>query len=98
VTILGKTICVDLDGVLTYETEGHDYLNRTPNMPMIHKIRHCYHDGSRIILYSARLKRDRKITIDWLTKNNVPYHELILGKPLADVYIDDKAKRPEEVL
>lgn len=91
-------ICCDLDGTLTLETEGHDYANRTPRIPVICRIRQLYHDGSRIILYSARLKRDRKVTINWLTKYNVPYHELILGKPKADVYIDDRSRRPEEVL
>jgi len=92
-------ICCDLDGTLTLETEGHDYANRTPNIFMIHKIRQWYRHGSHIILYSARLmKIDRKITILWLKKYHVPYHELILGKPKADIYIDDKARRPEEVL
>jgi capsule biosynthesis phosphatase len=91
-------ICVDLDGVLTLETEGWDYANRTPRISMLHKIRQWYRDGSHIILYSARLKIDRKITTVWLKKYHVPYHELILGKPRADLYIDDKAMRPEEVL
>ena len=91
-------ICCDLDGTLTLEDEGHDYANRTPRISMIHKVRQFYRDGNRIILCSARLKIDRKITIAWLKKYHVPYHELILGKPKADVYIDDKAKRPEEVL
>jgi capsule biosynthesis phosphatase len=91
-------ICCDLDGTLTLETEGHDYANRTPRISMIHKIRQWCHDGHQIILCSARLKIDRKITILWLKKYHVPYHELILGKPKADIYIDDKARRPEEVL
>lgn len=91
-------ICCDLDGTLTLEVEGHDYANRTPNIPMIRAIRQHYNCGNRIILFSARLKCDRKVTIDWLTKYNVPYHELILGKPKANVYIDDKSKRPEEIL
>jgi hypothetical protein len=26
----------------------------------------------------------------WLTQWNIPCNELILGKPLADLYIDDK--------
>lgn len=91
-------ICCDLDGTLTLETEGHDYANRTPTVAMILKVQQFYRDGHRIILYSARLKCDRKVTIEWLKKYHVPYHKLVLGKPKADLYIDDKSKRPEEVL
>ncbi len=36
-----------------------------------------------------------KATIEWLEKNNVPYDELVFGKPYADIYIDDLAHRFE---
>ena len=32
-------------------------------------------------------------TIDWLSKNNVPYDEIHFGKPWADIYIDDNGFR-----
>ena len=39
--------------------------------------------------------------INWLNKNNVPYDEIIVGKPWCGFdgwYIDDKAIRPSEFL
>jgi len=30
-------------------------------------------------------------TYNWLTKWNIPFDKLVLGKPYADMYIDDKA-------
>ena len=33
----------------------------------------------------------RELTLNQLEEWNVKYHELILGKPNADVYVDDKA-------
>jgi len=30
------------------------------------------------------------IVIDWLKKYNIPYDELLFGKPHADYFIDDK--------
>jgi uncharacterized HAD superfamily protein len=96
-TSAAKTYGVDIDGTLTMEVEGHDYANRTPNMSMIIKVRQWYHDGHRIILYSARREQDRSTTENWMMKFNVPYHQLILGKPKCDMYVDDVAYRPEEV-
>jgi hypothetical protein len=39
------------------------------------------------------MARVGKITLDWLSKYEVPYDEIIFGKPWADVYIDDNAMR-----
>jgi capsule biosynthesis phosphatase len=32
-----------------------------------------------------------------LAEHSVPYHELLFGKPSGDVYVDDKAIRPDEL-
>ncbi len=91
-------IGVDIDGTLTVEKDGHEYESRTPNHPIIKKINKLYEQGHMIILFSARWEADRKVTKDWLKKYGVKYHGLILGKPLFDLYIDDRAIRPEELL
>ena len=36
-----------------------------------------------------------KITLDWLVKHTVPYHEIYFGKPWAEIYIDDNGFRFE---
>ena len=41
------------------------------------------------------------IIIEWLDKHNVPYDEIIVGKPWCGTdgfYIDDRAIRPSEFL
>ena len=58
--------------------EGH-YL-------IIHTGRHmrtCKGDVEKVI------ERVGKVTEDWLEKWQVPYDELVFGKPYADMYIDD---------
>ncbi|MNG12378.1 hypothetical protein D3C84_959880 [compost metagenome] len=37
------------------------------------------------------------ITEIWLSEHGVRYDELVFGKIYADVYLDDKALRPEEL-
>lgn len=41
------------------------------------------------------------VIIEWLNKHNVPYDEVIVGKPWCGTdgfYIDDKAIRPSEFI
>jgi len=84
-------IAVDIDGILTSETEGFDYVNRTPNIKNIKDVNNLYKNGYKITLFTARYKCDKKVTIKWLKLNQVLYHNLILGKLKYDYLIDDKA-------
>lgn len=90
-------IGVDIDGTLTIEVEGHDYLYRTPNILMINKVNEWHKEGHTIILFSARWESDRATTKKWLTKHGVKHHALILGKPKFDLYVDDISVKPGEV-
>lgn len=85
-----KTYAVDIDGVLTNETEGHDYPTRTPNLENISKVNSLYRAGHTINLWTARFATDQEITEAWLEKHGVKYHKLTLGKPQYDFIVDDK--------
>jgi uncharacterized HAD superfamily protein len=85
-------IAVDIDGILTMETDGHDYANRTPNERAISKVNFLYENGNRITLYSARFAEDEEITKAWLKKHGVKYHRLVLEKLQYDLLIDDKSR------
>jgi len=77
---------VDIDGVLTYETEGHDYERRTPNLEAISALNAT--DGA-IVLNTSRRESDRTVTEHWLCDNGVSYHSLFMEKPPAHRRIDD---------
>ena len=94
--------CFDIDGTVC-ETEGLDYKEARPIESVVDSINALYEDGHTILMYTARgmgtLKGDlEKVYSTWyeVTKNQlnkwgVKHHQLILGKPAADFYIDDKA-------
>jgi len=84
-------ITVDIDGILTKETIGHDYKERSPNIEAIKNLQKLQRDGYKISLYSSRYLLDRTDTIQWLLENQVPFDRMILGKPNAEAYIDDKS-------
>ncbi len=86
----GKVYRIDIDGVLTNEVEGSDYVNRTPNIDNINKVNFLYKSGAEVILWTHRSEADRSVTEDWLEKNNVKYTDLELDKPRYDWIVDDR--------
>lgn len=85
-------ICVDIDGILTNETEGFAYEKRTPNLENIQKVNALYRAGHEITLFTARWAEDREVTVLWLATNNVLYHALRLDKPIYEFFVDDRAR------
>lgn len=90
--------CFDLDNTLCH-TEGGDYENSTPLIHRIDKVNYLFDEGHTIKIFTAR---GSKTGLDWtvltesqLLRWNVKHHELILGKPDTDLFIDDKAINSE---
>lgn len=105
-----KKLVVDLDGTVTLG-DTSDYENVAPNLEVIAKLREYRDQGFTISIFTARNMRTfegnvGKINIitlptivAWLDKHNVPYDEVIVGKPWCGkegYYIDDRAIRPSE--
>jgi len=93
-------IYVDLDGTLTKETEGFGdkiFMNRTPRKKKIRQINEIREDGHQIIIWTARLPEDLKVTIKWLEKHGVKYDGILLNKPMFDLYVCDKALNVEDL-
>lgn len=87
-------LCVDIDGVLATLVSDRDYSTCRPNPEAIDAINTLAAAGHHIILHTARgsqTGRDwRQNTEAQMQQWGVRYHELVFGKPAADLYIDDK--------
>ena len=103
-------IIIDLDDTIC-STENGDYENSIPKENVIKKIKEYKNLGFEIIIYTSRNMRTYKgnvdlikantlpIIIKWLEKFDVPYDQIIVGKPwpsFGGFYVDDKAIRPDE--
>lgn len=88
-----RVYCFDIDGTLCTNTNGA-YQDAEPMMERIQKVNQLFEEGHKIVLFTARGSTTGidwfDVTRDQMNKWGVMYHELILGKPYADVYIDDK--------
>jgi len=100
-------ICFDLDNTLvTYPTVPGDYSTVKPIEKNIKLLNNLKNDGHEIIIHTARRMLTHKnnigkvikdiglVTFENLEKFNIQYDELIFGKPIADIYIDDRALNP----
>lgn len=106
-------LIVDIDGTICpIKKENENYEDLIPYQDMVNKLREYHNNGSKIILFTSRNmrtyngdigkinKHTAPILIKWLEKWNIPYDEIIYGKPWMKncIYIDDKAIRPSEFI
>ncbi|PZN94816.1 MAG: capsular biosynthesis protein [Alphaproteobacteria bacterium] len=104
-------IIIDLDDTITRDGSAPGYADKLPNLPVVARLQECRAAGFEIVIHSARNMRTfngsiGKITahtvpviIDWLARHDIPYDELVIGKPWCGeggFYVDDKAIRPGE--
>lgn len=84
-------IIIDLDGTICTEMRQFSRCLAEPKENAIEVVNALYEAGNTIIIYSARTWAEYEMTVDWLKKNGVKYHQLFMGKPVGDVWIDDRA-------
>lgn len=99
----------DLDDTISVH-RNRDFPNAIPISATIEKMKVLKKDGWEIYIYSSRgqnsckgdlaliEKRNREQVEEWLVKYDVPYDRLLFGKPLGDVYIDDKGTNLNDFL
>lgn len=86
-----KTYVFDLDGTLCEERKTFEKSLAAPKLDIIEIVNRLYRAGHTIIIYTARGWMEYKMTEHWLKTHNVNYNVLMCGKPVYDVWIDDRA-------
>ena len=84
-------IVIDLDGTICNEMRQFSRCLAEPYPDAVATINELYDAGHTIIIYSARTWVEYEMTVDWLKRHGVKYHQLFMGKPVGDVWIDDRA-------
>ena len=105
-----KNLIIDLDDTIC-STENGNYENSIPKKGIIDKLKIYKQIGFKIVIHTSRNMRTYEsniglinkntipIIVNWLNKNNVPFDEIIVGKPWCGndgFYVDDKSIRPSE--
>ncbi len=99
--------CFDIDDTICKHVSG-DYNKSEPYRDRIEKVNKLYDEGNYIMYFTARgmgrYEGDAKKATDafWILTNDqlkswgCKYHELILGKPHVDIFVDDKGINSED--
>jgi len=94
-------LCFDLDNVIC-KTKNVNYKNAKPIARTVKIINKAYSYKFKVLIFTGRfygkcngnlnkiLKMDDGLTKKQLKKWKIKYHRLIFGKPIFDVYVDDK--------
>ena len=104
----------DIDGTICpIKKKEERYEDLIPYRNVLEKIRYYKENGARIILFTSRNmntdggniglinKNTAKILLEWLDKWDIPYDEIVYGKPWPGhkgFYVDDRTIRPDEFL
>tara|TARA_B100001248_G_C27154675_1_gene350660 strand:+ start:207 stop:521 length:315 start_codon:yes stop_codon:yes gene_type:complete len=91
-------IFVDIDDTICYyegdDKKDLDYNKAKPYYDRIKKINEMYDCGNTIVYWTARGTKTGikwfKTTLKQLNDWGVKFHELRMGKPNYDIFIDDK--------
>jgi capsule biosynthesis phosphatase len=107
-----KKLIVDFDNTISVTSNG-DYPNSKPVVELIEQLKKYKLEGFYIVIHSSRNMRTYEgnlgqinkhtlpIMIEWLAKYEVPYDEILVGKPWCGFdgfYIDDCSVRPSEFM
>lgn len=104
----------DIDGTLCpVKAKEERYEDLIPYQEMVEKLRYYKENGAKIVLFTSRNmnsyhgnmgvinKNTAKVLLEWLDKWEIPYDEILYGKPWPGhkgFYVDDRSVRPDEFL
>lgn len=104
----------DIDGTLCpIKKKDEKYEDLIPYSEVLSKLREYKNCGAKIVLFTSRNmnsyngniglinKNTAKVLLEWLDKWEIPYDEIIYGKPWPGhkgFYVDDRAVRPDEFM
>lgn len=110
----GLSFIFDIDGTLCpIKQKDENYADLIPYKEMVDKIREYKAGGAKITLFTSRNMNTykgniglinantAKVILEWLDKWDIPYDEIIYGKPWPGhngFYVDDRTIRPDEFL
>ena len=108
------TFIIDIDGTICpIKKQDQQYGDLIPFAPMVDKIKEYKRKGAKIVLFTSRNMNSYSgnlglintytapVLLGWLKKWDIPYDEIIFGKPWPGhfgFYVDDRTVRPDEFM
>ena len=97
-----KVLCIDLDDTIVHNADP-EFLHYTINRVAVERVRKLFSLGFEVVVFTSRgqiscncdlqlIERKYRTAIEnFLQREDIPFSKLVFGKPIADLYVDDKA-------
>ena len=85
------TIGIDLDGVICSEERAFERSLATLLPGALESLEALKAAGHVIIIWTARGWSEYRMTFEWLSSHGIPFDQLVMGKPIFDAFVDDRA-------
>lgn len=108
------SLVVDIDGTLCpIKKKEQEYIDLVPYPSMVNKLKELHNQGVKITIFTSRnmnsfngnlglINKNTAVILNkWLEKWEIPYDEILFGKPWPGhfgFYVDDRSVRPDELL
>ena len=93
-------VYIDIDETICNSPKDRDYSLAEPIVENIEKANKLYDSGNTIVYWTARGTGSgidwREVTEKQFSDWGVKYHDLKFGKPIYDLFIDDKNMNTED--
>ncbi len=89
----GKTIAIDIDGTICEELRTFERPLAKPLKGAAEAVSHLKNNQNTIIFWTGRGWEQFQITKHWLDNHAFVYDQLLMGKPIVNYFIDDRARQ-----
>lgn len=86
-------IFIDIDGTICNELSPFDRPLAKPLPGALESINKYVRDGHTVIFWTGRGWDQYRVTKKWLDDHGFQYSQLLMGKPIANIIIDDRARQ-----
>jgi hypothetical protein len=88
-------ILIDIDGTVCSEESPFDRPLARPIPGAVEKVNSYKTNGHVVVFWTGRGWDQYRVTKNWLDSHGFRYDQLIMGRPIANLIIDDRARRFE---
>lgn len=83
---------IDLDGTLCEEGVDIDQTTIKPFPGAVEAVNKMFDEGHVVVIWTGRSWTKYQMTEKWLKDNGFKFTQILMGKPIANLIIDDRSR------
>lgn len=88
-------VFIDMDGTICEELSPSLRPKADPLPGAVNAVNRMVAEGHTVVIWTGRGWHEYRETKQWLTDHGFQFAQLLMGKPIANIIIDDRARRFE---